>query len=379
MFISRKILAVIGIIVLAGAGIALAVDKPEYGLEDRGDWANTTEESVNVSSEGYVRNPNSFDINISSLNIAYRLKMNGVELAKGGKEGLNIAAEDNNTVGVQTELDPEKVPEWWVQHMNNDEVSELEVPFSIDLEILGKPISVDGVTYTDSIETDLESKMDKAISQVKGTYSWSPTSAEISKTEIEIVDGSARFGKVTEETTPLLVTFEIKNPNDYPIPTPQFHGELIMNSVEVAKWQANEVTVSKAPENGAIPPGETREIKLRVDMANERIDDWFVSHASQSEQTSGEINLRLGFDIAEQNFQIPKNGDLSCDFSLQTGILVDDQETASEFKGCKEESLSLGSRDGNDSNSSNNSDDLLQDESRDDSNSSDNSSTDGLY
>lgn len=377
MLLSRKIWAILGILVLAGAGIAMAVDKPEYGLEDRGDWADTTEESINISSQGYVHNPNSFSINISSLKVAYRLKLNGIELARGGKQGLNIAAEDNNTIEVETQLDPEKVPKWWVRHMNNNEVSSLEVPLSVDLEVLGKPISVDGITYTDSIETDLESKMDQAISQVKGTYSWSPTSAEISETEIEIVDGSAEFGRVTEKTTPLLVTFEIRNPNSYPIPTPQFNGELNMNSIEVAKWQANEVTVAKAPENGAIPPGETREIKLKVDMSNERIDDWFVSHASREEQTDGEINLRLGFDIAGQTFQIPKNGGLSCDFSFQTGILVDDQETASDFQGCEEENLGLGFGDSDDSGDE--SDGLLDDDSDDGSNSSDDSLTGSLF
>jgi LEA14-like dessication related protein len=361
MFVSRKILAVLGILVLAGAGIALAVEKPGYGLEDRGDWADTTDDSINISSQGYVHNPNSFGLNISSLNIAYRLKMNGVELAKGGKEGLNIAAEDNNTLEVQTELDPEKVPEWWVSHMNNNEVSKLEVPLTADLTVLGKPISVDGITYTDSIETDLESKMDNAVSQVKGTYSWSPTSAEISETEIEIVDGSAEFGKVTEETTPLLVTFEVRNPNSYPIPAPQFNGELNMNSIQVAEWQANEVTVTKAPENGVIAPGETQDVKLKVDMSNERIDDWFVSHADQMERSEGEINLRLGFDIAGQTFEIPRNGGLSCDFSFQTGILVDGQESDSEFSGCEEESLGIGFGGSDSNNSSDGSDSLLGD------------------
>jgi LEA14-like dessication related protein len=217
---------------------------------------------------------------------------------------------------------------------------------------LNRSFTVDGISYSDEIETDLESKMNQAVGQIEGTYSWSPTGAEITETDIEIVDGSASFGKVTRKSTPLIVDLELRNPNSYPIPVPQFNGELNMNSVELAKWQANEVTVTKAPENGVIPPGETQEVTLRVDMSNEKIDEWFVSHAAQDEQTEGEINFRLGFDVAGQTLQIPRNGGLSCGFNFQTGILVDDQETDSEFQGCEEESLGLGfSGSGNDSES----------------------------
>jgi LEA14-like dessication related protein len=365
MILSKKILGALGLLIVAGGGAVAAgiIEKPQYGLEDRGDWGAVTENSINITSQGYVHNPNSFGVNISGLDIAYRVKMNDVELAEGFKDGLNIAAEDNNTVEVETTLKPEKVPDWWVRHLRNDEVSQLEVPLTIDYRILNRSITLDGISYSDSIETDLESKMDQAIGQVQGTYSWSPTGAEISETEIEIVDGSAEFGRVTREKTPLLVTLNVRNPNSYPIPVPQFNGELNMNSIEIAKWQANEVAVTSAPENGMIAPGENQEVKLRVDMSNEDIDDWFVSHASRDEQTSGEINLRLGFDIAGQTFQIPRNGGLSCGFSFQTGILVDDQETASEFTGCEEESLGLGfGVSDNDSGSDSGSDGLLGDD-----------------
>lgn len=352
MILSKKVLGALGVLAVIGGGVAVAVDKPQYGLQDRGDWGAVTEDSINITSQGYVYNPNSFGVNMSSLSIAYRVKMNDIALAEGFKEGLQIDSEENNTVEVETTLKPEKVPEWWVSHMRNGEVSQLEVPLTIDFMALNRSFTVDGISYSDEIETDLESKMNQAVGQIEGTYSWSPTGAEITETDIEIVDGSASFGKVTRKSTPLIVDLELRNPNSYPIPVPQFNGELNMNSVELAKWQANEVTVTKAPENGVIPPGETQEVTLRVDMSNEKIDEWFVSHAAQDEQTEGEINFRLGFDVAGQTLQIPRNGGLSCGFNFQTGILVDDQETDSEFQGCEEESLGLGfSGSGNDSES----------------------------
>lgn len=369
MILSKKVLGALGVLAVIGGGVAVAVDKPQYGLQDRGDWGAVTEDSINITSQGYVYNPNSFGVNTSSLSIAYRVKMNDIALAEGFKEGLQIDSEENNTVEVETTLKPEKVPEWWVSHMRNGEVSQLEVPLTIDFMALNRSFTVDGISYSDKIETDLESKMNQAVGQIERTYSWSPTGAEITETDIEIVDGSASFGKVTRKTTPLIVDLELRNPNSYPIPVPQFNGELNMNSVELAKWQANEVNVTKAPENGLIGPGETQEITLRVDMSNEKIDEWFVSHASQDEQTEGEINFRLGFDVAGQTLQIPRNGGLSCGFSFQTGILVDGQETDSEFQGCEEESLGLGFG-GSDNDSESDSGGLLDGSDSDSSNSS---------
>lgn len=342
MFPSKKTVLILIIIGVAAGTVALKVEKPEYGLEDRGDWGDVTSDSINITTEGYIYNPNPFAVNLSFIQTGYKLEMNGIELARGGKEALSIGARKNNTVEVETTVDPGKVPEWWVTHMRNNEESRLNVPLTLDLQLFGKQFSVDGISYRDRVETDLESKMDRAVSQLTGSYSWSLTGAEVSETEIEIADGSGEFGRINRENTRLLVDLEIRNPNSYPIATPQLNGELVMNSIEIARWQANEVTVKNAPENGAIPPGATREIRLKAEISNERIDDWFISHAAQREQTTGEINLRLGFDVADQTLQVPREGNLKCDFNFQTGILVDDQETASEFGGCEQQSREPG-------------------------------------
>jgi LEA14-like dessication related protein len=337
MLDSLKMKAVVAVLGVIGVGsVAFAsgvVQVPQAGLADKGDWGQVTEDSINITSIGYIHNPNSFEVNLSSLDVTYRLKMNGISLAEGGKNGLAIEKETNQSISVDTRLKPGKVPQWWAAHLRSGEESRLKVPLNVELKVFSFPLKLSGYSYTDTIRTDLESKMDKAVSQLEGSYSWSLTDAGFTETSIEVMDGSAKFGKVTSEATNLIVDLKVHNPNDHAIPVPQFNGNLEMNDVTVAEWQANEVTVTNAPSSGKIDAGETREVKLKVEMSNEKIDEWFVSHAANRESTEGAVNIFLGFEIAGQTLTLPRDG-IDCGFSFQTGILVDNQSSSSSFSGC---------------------------------------------
>lgn len=370
------IAAVFGIAGLGGAVYATGiVQTPDYGLEDRGDWGEVSNNSVEIVSSGWVNNPNSFKLNISSLDIGYSVKMNNVKLAEGGKEGLYIPAEDNTTLDVSTELIPERAPKWWVSHIRNDEKSRLNVPVNLQLDVFGYPVVIDGVSYTDSIETDIESMMDSAVSSIEGTYSYETVPETVvapgAETDIEVRKGSAKFGKVSSESTNLLVDLTLHNPNDYTIPTPQFNGNLRMNGIELASWQANEVNGFNTG-NAKLNAGETREVRFKLGIDNSKMDEWFVTHASNSERTDGQMKIRLGFDLFGTTASLPPNG-IKCDFRLQTAILEDNQKSENNFEGCQEGVIGAKNNSDNTEDSSGSSDSFLENEDS----GSDNDSSDG--
>jgi LEA14-like dessication related protein len=160
MFSSLKMKALVSVLAAVGLGGAAfasgVIQAPQTGLEDKGDWGKVTENSINITSTGYVANPNSFGVNLSNLDVSYRLEMNGVGLAEGGKRGIAIEKNANQTISVNTRLNPDKVPSWWVTHLRNDEESRVDVPLTVELKILSFPIKLSGYSYTDTIETDLE-------------------------------------------------------------------------------------------------------------------------------------------------------------------------------------------------------------------------------
>jgi LEA14-like dessication related protein len=325
------------LIVSVGTGATLyatgVIQKPSYGIQDKGDWGEIENNTVNVISSVYVYNPNSFGLNLSNVNASYSLKMNDVLLAEGSKAGISIPEEENKTINLVSRLKTEKVPEWWVSHLQNSESSEMKIPVKIDAGLFSRNFSFSTTAYTDTIETDIDSQLGSSFSNVEGNYSWSPTGTEIGETRIVVDDVSAYWGEVDMQETDLMIDMEIRNPNSYPIPVPQLKGGLEMNEVSIAEWDANNVEITNAAQDAMIQPGETQEITVKASMDNDKINDWFLSHVANDEKTDANTDIKFAFDIAGQTLTFPQDG-MNCRFEFQTAILEDNQEAGGSFNGC---------------------------------------------
>ncbi|MFB6202924.1 MAG: LEA type 2 family protein [Candidatus Nanohaloarchaea archaeon] len=321
--------AVAGIgLVLGGAYFSGAFQKPGYGLKDMGDWSNVSNDSVEIVTSAWVHNPNPIGLSLSGLKASYTVNMNGVEVASGSKTGLSIPANRNTTIEIRTGIEIEKMSEWWASHVRQGEKTDIEIPVTVSGGLFGKSLWSQSFTYTDTVETDVDSILDRAVAGARGEYSHAATG-----TRIEILNASARFGEVTENRTRIVTVFEVHNPNSYPIPTPEFEGEVSMNNVTVADWKANEVGVSN-PEDAEIMPGETRDVVFHTYMDNEKVEDWFITHVRNNESSDGYVEFQLGFDFAGQKLMLPANP-RKCGFSFQTGILVDGQKSRQTMQQCE--------------------------------------------
>lgn len=371
-----KIILSAVVLIAGGTGAAYAtgiIDKPNAGLLDKGDWV--LDDEIKVQSSAYVHNPNPVRLNVSSLEADYSLRMNGVKLAEGKKEGLYIPQDKNQTLNFTTRLKTENIPKWWVSHLRNDEKSDLEIPIKASMKVGPMPLSFSGYSYTDTIETNIEKTLGQSISKMEGNYSrqvGTGAGLDANRFRISVQDASASFGDVNRRYTELVIPIEVKNRNDYPIPTPQLNGNLKMNDVKIAEFTANNVRTAS---DTNIPPGDSREVTIYAEMSNSNIDDWFETHIRKQEKTDAELNIYLGFDMGESNIRIPSEDGMKCRFSFATQILVDEKASAEGFKGCSGMDNSNSGSSGSDSDG-----DLLNDGSTDDSNSTDgsNSSDDDL-
>lgn len=365
-FTLKKALAAV-LVGAIGTGATLyatgVIQEPGYGVQDKGDWGEIENNTVNVISSVYVYNPNSFGLNLSNVNVSYKLKMNDILLAQGNKSGVAIPEEENKTIELVSRLQAGNVPDWWASHLQNGESSELEVPVQIDVKAFSRNFSFSTTAHTDTIQTDIDSQLNKAFSNVEGNYSWSPTSTEIGETRIVVDDVSAYWGDVSREETNLMIDMSIKNPNSYPIPVPQFTGGLNMNSIRLAEWDANNVEIANAADDAMIQPGETQEVTVKAAMDNDKIDDWFLSHVEKDERTDASTEIKFAFDVADQKLTFPQDG-MKCDFSFRTAILVDDQDSGGSFDGCNYSGTSDGSNQSQEDDSSDNQTDdgLIEDD-----------------
>lgn len=333
MLKNRRVLILAAAAVIGGGAAYFTgvIAKPSAGLVDRGDWV--TGDGINVESSAYVHNPNPLGLNLSNLSADYRLKMNGVELARGEKEGVHIPKNENHTVTFTSNLNTGKIPDWWVTHLENGEESELEIPIAAGMKLGPLPLS-GGYTYTDTISTDIESSLSSALSKVEGNYSRDMSGGvglDATSFDIEVVDASARFGQVSRETTEILIPLEIRNRNSYAVPAPQLGGNLELNGVRIAEFTANNVETA---DDTVIPPGETRKVTVTAEMSNGKIDEWFRSHARKEEKTDAALNVYFEFDVEGATFRVPSDDGMTCRFDFATQILVDEKADTQGFQGC---------------------------------------------
>lgn len=332
---AKKILLAVVATSVISAGVAYktgAIAKPDAGLVDKGDWL--LEEDIRVESSAYIYNPNPVGLNLSNFSADYILKMNGVKLAEGTKHGVRIPENGNRTINFTTDLETDNIPAWWVTHLSRGEESQLMIPVEASLRVGPLPLSFSGYSYTDKIETDIEGSLSSSLSEIEGSYSRNlgpEIGLESNSFDIEVVNASARFGEVDRESTELVIPIEIRNRNSYPIPTPRLGGDLELNGVRIAEFDANDL---EGAEDTNIPPGQTKEVTVRAEMSNERIDDWFQSHVRKGEKTDAELSVYFIFEVGDTSISIPSDDGMTCRFDFATMILVDQKADTDGFSGC---------------------------------------------
>lgn len=338
----------------AGAYYTGYLQKPDFGLEDRGDWGEIEGDRVEVTTSYYLDVSEKVRLNISRIDIKYRLNMNGVRLAEGSKPGI-VLKKGNHTGTITSTLLGSSIPKWWATHIQNGETSQLEIPATVevDLGIISPELSAKA--YTDTIETDIESVLDSAAASLEGRYRGPQVVpgqlGSSTAPEVVVQSASAEWGSVTAQETNLIITTVLENPNNYAIPVPGFTGHLKMNEITVADWGSEDSNVISSER--VIPAGETQETRFRVKIQNEKMKDWLLTHIERSEKTDAELNAKMIFRFSEGTMEVPRGDGMVCNFSFRTGILVDNQNSSSNFQGCDgpytaggESSSSDGSGDG---------------------------------
>lgn len=323
------VVALVGVLYVGGV-----VGLPDAGLEGN-EWGEVDDQRIEVVSTIWVENPN--PVGASVERVEYDLAMNEVHLATGEAEDVAVPP-GRETIELRTDLNYTRLPDWWQAHVENDEVGDVAVTATVHAEIAGRTIARP-VSHEDEIETDVEGMLADALSELEGEYTATDAgtggvAGVATEPTVEVRDTDAEWGEVTDERTELLATFEVHNPNAYPVPTPGFSGEFAMNDVEVLQWDANEVDVVRGPTDGVIPPQATREVVLRVHLDNERFAEWFATHVDADEQTEATLTTQLAMSVAGYELRIPSDGEaMRCDYDLNTSIFVD-QEAGLERQDC---------------------------------------------
>lgn len=322
---------------LLGAGVAAGVlGVPSAGLVDRGDWATVTDDRITIRSTYYVHNPNPVGLSSNGTEIEFALRLNGVSLANGTKRGIAVES-GNQTGNVTTTLRQQRIPEWFRRHVADGERSVAAVSVNASVPIFGHRFEGSTPPIERNVSTNVSGAVASSVAQYEGEY---PTGVPV----IEVRDTAVAWGNVTEDETPLAVTFVVHNPNPTVLPVPAFAGDLEGNDVTLAKWNASEVQMTEAPDDGTIGPGETERITFTANLRNENLDEWLTSHVRRVEYTDITMTGALAVTYQGATYTIPSEGGLRCRSHVQTTILVDNRTAETDTDGCEPATGDVGQR-----------------------------------
>lgn len=317
------------IVILVIAYLTGIIGLPSVTVEDPGDWDTATENSTGIVTTLKVNNPNPIGVTLSSgFSADYQVAMNDVELVTGSRDSISVP-KGRSTILLNSTLDNDKLDEWWVAFVRNNETIEMRATGSADVSaVVSKTISFPAFEQTLlEDQRPVVGSFDAAVADMEGTYT---ADAGLASAGYEIRDASAAWGEVTEPTSNMTLTFDIHNPGDVPVPlVPDgFRLNATGNGVPLFTASGDALTPQNVGPDATLAPGETETVVYTVAMDNENIDEWFVSHVRNDEQTDFVIKPRLRFEIPDTDvgITVPRDGPgYRC--SLQTGILVDNQTT----------------------------------------------------
>ena len=136
----------------------LVSDPVLYVNETSGAWdrENLTRERTPMALDFTVYNPKSVPYAVTK--VGYTITMNDVTVGAGESDrGYVIAPQSTETIEARTAIRNEHLDEWWVTHLQRNQVTDLHIDFYLVVEGAGESfrIDLDAIDYDTTIETDI--------------------------------------------------------------------------------------------------------------------------------------------------------------------------------------------------------------------------------
>ena len=121
------------------------------------DWGRATERRTPIDMEFVVFNPHLEPYVVTEL--GYEITMNDVRVGEGrSRDTYVIPGGGTETLEATTSIRNDRLDEWWVTHLRNDQVTDLRIDFYALVELpTGNTVRVplEELTYEETIETDV--------------------------------------------------------------------------------------------------------------------------------------------------------------------------------------------------------------------------------
>jgi LEA14-like dessication related protein len=287
-----KLVGVLVVVVaaVAGGSVALGVlGTPSVASVDN-RFAGVSNETTTVATNLTVNNPNPVGVQLGGVGINYTVSMNGVAMAGGDRQGVGIGA-GNSTLQFSTEMQNDRIPPWWVTHIESGETTTVAIDATVTSETLGgRSVSF---SQERTIETDLLGQFNST--ETRPVEANQPLVSD-PVLYINETRGAWDQGNLTQSETPLNLAFDVYNPKPYPYTITTVGYTIRMNDVTVGEGETERGYV--------LAPGEETTLEANTAIRNENLDRWWVTHLQRNQRTDLYIDFYLVVEGGGEQFRV---------------------------------------------------------------------------
>jgi LEA14-like dessication related protein len=281
----------LSLVVVAGVAVAAGVVGVPSVVAFQNEFADANDSTTVIASDIEVSNPNPVGAGFLGVSGEYEIAMNDVRMANGSTGNVEMAP-GNSTIDLATNLDNDRIPAWWVSHVERDEETTVTVNATVDSDLLGQSVPVERER---TIETDMLSSFNSTETR--------PVNASQPLVEDPILyvnETRAQWGETTDERTGIVVDFYVYNPKEYAIQISKLNYTIDMNDVRVGAGENTDETV--------LPPGELTRVRTVTYVDNGKLDEWWVSHVERNQVTDVVIDFDASFEVSGTDVDVPLEG-----------------------------------------------------------------------
>ena len=286
------------------------------GVENR--FGPVSQDTTIVETDLVVHNPNPIGVQLGGTTVNYTVQMNEIGIAAGQKEGLDVAT-GNSTLNFSTQMQNSKIPAWWVTHIRNGEVTNVTIDARVQTSLLGgKQFDLQ---QNQQVETDIIGQFNSNETRpVDG-----PSNPLYSNPVLYINQTRGEWGSVSQQETPIDLSFTVFNPQSKPYAITEVGYEVTMNGLSVGEGATDRTYV--------IPGQSTETIETTPVIKNPRLDDWWVSHLENDQVTQLRIDFYAKIELPTGNqIRVPLDS-LTYERTIETDIFGNKDEDGASASG----------------------------------------------
>ncbi len=277
-------------------------------------WGQATAETTPLVLSATLTNLHDAPIALDGL--GYVVRMNDVTLGEGTDDGSFVVEPGTTeTVELPAALDTPKLSDWWVSHLERDEVTDLSIEvFGIVERSGGETVAVPLVNQSATVETDL---LGGGATDVAA----SDAAPEVDVAPPTITGTSLGWGEVTDDTTEVEAVVGVDNPNP-----DSALAELLRLEVDQTVV-INGVTVADDTTAVDEVPAGRGEVTFTARLDNSRVPRWWARHINDGERSTVTFRATGTADVGITAFplSIPtREGSFSTD--LLAGLNEDEPQ-----------------------------------------------------